>query len=715
MLANVNYKAYVDDIIMLVRSFVIKSHYTAYIINKNLMAAGDIVETDLKKWKYYLNLNGQYYTGSTASTSDSLLYINSYDSHSLIEFTKESLINNPITYETYKSDQKLIKNLIDQYPEHEVLIKGIINPIDLDIAINANDHTLLYYNKQYVNYNEINLINKIQLFIDKFIFRWFVSAYVITSPLYYPSFFAILHSSLVIEIINIRLSNCKTNYAHPFHVWCYLGGYFKLNKYKDIIPFEQALFLYKNIEYITKNAGKREILDFLNEGFILPFNLTMYSYILRSNKNGLIEDLNANKLDNIENNVRSNRYLYNTPSSIEDPITYVTINQIVNKIVNEGSLNYLHIEDDINTINSSVRNTYKNELPTGILECTQNRNFNDNKVNVYFERLNYWIYLSSLNYFNVNITLNIPNLISTSTDLTSNEAFLFLVYAANKIANIDLINIPNFQIYNIMKDYISDIGNIKGQMERSVIKGTIKNTSLSWDRYLDMSSDIPNVIQVYNIDDFNKLVNVIINRKIRHILLPSLESKSLGQSEIEYATSAFYINPTCTLTNFTTYDEFFQSIKINKNNLSNDILQYAINSILNFYLELSNNKNSLDSPYKEMVDILKIICSYTVMFISGESKSSLMPMDWYYNFPESINNNANKKWFLEDDSKIIINSCSSNILSGSINDNMNLTNDKNVLNKRHIDSGSKTISISSLQRIVKFNNSGVQFNSILPL
>src|SRR5699024_2900593 len=174
--------------------------------------------------------------------------------------------------------------LVARYPDFEPLIMGILYPVKLELAVGAKNGEILYcggYVKDYVNENndtgyiettkvtangiiepqEINFIVELQNWVDKYLSRWTNGAYSITDDLYVAAAISILYLQLAAVMMNIRLKNCRTSYAHSFHVKSYLESHGRLGHVFDNLPLESTMWLYKNLDYYETNLGKELTLN----------------------------------------------------------------------------------------------------------------------------------------------------------------------------------------------------------------------------------------------------------------------------------------------------------------------------------------------------------------------------------------------------------------------------------------------------------------------
>src|SRR5690606_27942627 len=102
-----------------------------------------------------------------------------------IQFTKENLTIHRATAKDYSIGGRFYNELRAKYPEQVSLIQGIIEPVDMDVAIDSHDHKILSYPQTLVQSNETHLIPGIQLFIDHFFALRHNKDYMLFDPHYY--------------------------------------------------------------------------------------------------------------------------------------------------------------------------------------------------------------------------------------------------------------------------------------------------------------------------------------------------------------------------------------------------------------------------------------------------------------------------------------------------------------------------------------------------
>lgn len=633
------YELYVLSVIKLTKSLIIKSVQTIETINTVLKAGGHTISEDPNNWKYYMNLNGEYFTGNGSDYfTDIPMTIFSIDINAVITLTRETILTSPITYAELLTYGDTFIQLVNTYPEQEMLIRGILTPVNKATAIAADDLTILSYSTDLVCPNEVTLIQDIQSWINNYKVRWFVPAFAVSDRLYPASFLAVLYLAIPGVIINIRLNNCKTAQVHEFHLWNYLAGYYRLDRFKNKIPYTQALYLYRNIEYLTHNAGCRATMDMLHNDFALPYGLQLYSFVLRQDANAALENLNSNKLTSLTNSVRFNKYPYGEPGHIEDITTYVPTNQVVNKLLPLAKLNPVNFNQDIIKINDGVLHTPITELPTGIIECNVLKNSSSNLINILQEKLQYWLYLSANGRIRYKYNLTTPSLGVTTITLDSKSAIVILLHIANRLQKIDTDIIPDVIVRGIPTVPRLSETALKKLIEKKYWQGMVVANNIApihWDRYQDIASAhtvIPTVVN--SLPEFLRSVDTLMDNKIRHILLPSLEYDSMGRSELASIVNQFYTHHTCLFTEYTTYTEFFYNLGLNFNDVNDSGLLTIANLLLKAFIGVDTETVKLQSPYSDMVQILEIISSYTLQFVLGNTSSNIEPIDWPYMYPK---------------------------------------------------------------------------------
>ena len=98
----------------------------------------------------------------------------------------------------------------------------------MDYAINMPEGTILYYNKDYVEDNEFELMGDLEDYIKNFLHRWNIKEYLLTDELYTASLIGVLTASLPNKIINIRNNYALTSQVNSFHLEHFFRSHLEL-------------------------------------------------------------------------------------------------------------------------------------------------------------------------------------------------------------------------------------------------------------------------------------------------------------------------------------------------------------------------------------------------------------------------------------------------------------------------------------------------------
>lgn len=247
---------YREQVISFLKSMTIKFSPIANIYNENVRYTTGVDDTDPTTWKYYLNLSGQYHTSNTMMT------IRSLDTGEIIDFTIANLNNHSRTKKAYKIGTALYNELCNIYPDQVDLIKSIVYPVDINLAIRAKDFDILGYGDGFLEPTEQDVIvYELKKFIDYAVERWYFD-FLKFDKYYIWAYWGNLWQHLVLTALTTRIKYLHTSNVHSYHIWWYLAG-FGISNYSDVLTRKQAMFLYRNMRYIQANRGKQSNLVLL--------------------------------------------------------------------------------------------------------------------------------------------------------------------------------------------------------------------------------------------------------------------------------------------------------------------------------------------------------------------------------------------------------------------------------------------------------------------
>lgn len=413
------YRLFVDKVVELAETIVIKSIAAANSINQRLVELhGPIVldSYDPTTWKYYMNLAGEYHPTNQVMT------VVSMDTQEIIVFSKENLLIHRATARGYVYGTRQYAELVAAYPEQEQLILGILYPVDKQSAIDAPDGTILGYPPGLVEKNEYNLIAKLQTWIDGFIARWVVKGFTLTDPLYTVTWMSIMYVNLIPAIMTLRLAACKTNEAHSFHVKKYLVSHGLDENYVDYLTLEQSLWLYRNVEYLLNNVGKQENFDRLVLNLMNKRKLPLADYTMRHNV--------AVMPDNVYPELLFRKKTLNYPDTELVP-TLLTLEQLLDKQDQFARSNKVVKDTVLPKIQEVMENSPSNVLQTKFLESTVVDYGDATPYTMFNVLIGHWPYLASRGIYGAFISVTNPRT-DEEFSISVKDAFALTCYAFAK-------------------------------------------------------------------------------------------------------------------------------------------------------------------------------------------------------------------------------------------------------------------------------------------
>lgn len=269
---NIEFNAHVESVFSLMRTLVIKCEAIGIKDNRLLADSGYPVSDDKRRWRYYLNMSGEYHE------TDIPMYVTSIDNGETILFNKPNLDIHLATRRAYQPGSYWYKRLTEQYQGQVDLINGIMDPIDMDYAIAAEDYKILRYNHDLIEDNEDQLIPGLQRWINAYTQRHFINEYSYTENLQLPIDLAAMYGLMIPVVLTLRLEAYGTRNVSDYHVWNRLNSYGDFRRYRNGISHKQKMWLYRNIEYIRNNLGKNFTLEQLIENLLTPESIPIFHY-----------------------------------------------------------------------------------------------------------------------------------------------------------------------------------------------------------------------------------------------------------------------------------------------------------------------------------------------------------------------------------------------------------------------------------------------------
>lgn len=424
---NIEFNAYVKTIISLVRTIVIKCESVAATDNRLLLNQGVPVSSDRRTWRYYLNMSGEYHP------ADTLMYVKSLDTDETILFNKANLSIHSTTYRTYSENGYLYTQLVNNFKAQRDLINGILNPIDIDTAIEADDYKILQYDGKYIESNEDQLIPALQNWINAFCYQHFDNDYFITDNLMLPINIGSLYGLMTPAIMTIREEAVGTRHVHSFHVWSKLNSYGDFQPYKTVLDKTQSLWLYRNIDWLTKNAGKKYTLNQLIE------NLLSYQLIpIADFRLTLDTELQT---DELSPTPKYNRLPMNLNRRFSQAESVYRADRMVSMEADLAVDNNANQEYYLDDIENKGKHSLRSDAPTKLLESMMEDYTDRHEVKMMILLRDEWAYLAKKGLYTGVVTIDeTPN--GEQFRLTAGDAMLLWTYLTMSARGEDTSTIP---------------------------------------------------------------------------------------------------------------------------------------------------------------------------------------------------------------------------------------------------------------------------------
>lgn len=601
-------QSYIDDNKMLAKTIVIKSSIAADTINSDITLKNKsffIDELDLTSWKYYMNISGLYHT------LDEPMYVTSLDTQNEILFNKDNLVIHTATAKAYQYGTRYYYSLINKYPNQEQLILGILYPCDINKAISSKNGTILSYPDYLVESQESSLMIELEEYIIRYIERWYIPAFIITDPLYPAVFLGLLYLNIYIKLLNLRVKRCKTIEAHSFHIKEYLASHNNLDIYIPYMTLKQKLWLYRNINYLSRNNGKVEQFKILIQKLLTDRRIPISEFTVRQlgsfDDKFLPEILIRRKPVNPEVNTADKKYF-----PIED------LETIEKKLVYGNTDYYDRYRDEINT---RLKLSTSNVLQSKDLESRMVDISNSVPVPIDNVLLYLWADLINLGMYDAIVTFKDSKTFEY-VSIDAKDAFIYMQYITLSSLGVNITTIPNFVNFRSIKTPSPTLEDFLSIVDKNI--SGIKDTAL------DIKTNFPQLDFIHANSSFFNLGYEIYQESLRHWYMVSRTEDLYERAYVENMILTLFevkmINLTNTPTdigpwlfarNLRPYDYSYKQ--------SEELIVNIFNAATGLVID---NTKLLKNIQSAMIAIMRTLSSYTVQYINNINDGDIVPINW---------------------------------------------------------------------------------------
>lgn len=604
-MSKAQYDIYLRKVMDLAHTLVIKSRASADAINTSLVERGvEVSDNDPTTWKYYLNLAGRYHA------TDRLMQVTSLDTLQTIDFTRENLQDHRTTYREYGFGSRFYNELVNRYPDQETLIRGILNPVDMAAAIEAPDGRILHFEPSLVEENETNLIPLLSQWIESFMVRWNVPAFNSTDSLYAASQLAVLFHQIPLKILNLRLANCHTQYAHSFHIREYLASNGRLDVYVDHLNKAQMLWLYRNIKYLHRNAGKQATFELLMENILTKRGLPLAEWAMRHNL--------RDQLAEVYPDIEFARKQLNLGAHSAGSDT-VNVTELLNKEQPAAKGNPRVQPEAEQRITRMMENSISNRLSTKVLESSV---LDMTDATVYTRSdclLNHWMYLSATDQYKAVVVVENPKTGDTLT-LTVRDAFVVFLYAFNKARGLTLPNIPMLDAQFVRRQPTPTKAKLQSLVEAKLVSDEIVNAAL------DALTPVKTYISTIA---FYEAMLQVHSTQLYHRLLYVTQEHMHARAQVDVLVHHLYADVPCDIDAGQSYTAWFAERGLDVptfTELESDLLATAL---LSAATGVDNKATqSLKEMQAAMLRLMAQLSSYSVQYLQSINSDPIRVVEW---------------------------------------------------------------------------------------
>lgn len=432
-----SFQVYLNAVLTLAQTLVIKSEYVAERINDRLLQFQEFT-TDADApdtWKYYMNLAGEYHS------TDTMMQVVSSDNLATIDFTSANLLIHKNTARDYQFGTRQYGELLAKYPTQEDVILGVLYPVDKATAIAAPDHTILGYPVNSVESNEYTLINSLQDWTTIYFKRYYNDQYCISDSLYYGVVLSMYYMNLVPLILTERLKRHKTIEAHSFYVGNYLASNSGLGPFYPFMTLQQSMHFYRNILYYQRHPGNNDTLGRLVDALMTQRNMPLADYTMRHDTTNVTENVYAD--------VTFKRTdLTSVPSSgAPEYIDVPTLLAKENDLAPDNLDEITYGQDDIDQF---LKDSPSNVVQTKLLESAMVDYSGAQTYKLADIQVAHWLYYAANGLYSSIVNVSNPKT-SERIVLTVKDAYILATYCMFKQYDFDPPVVPLFAAQRVQR------------------------------------------------------------------------------------------------------------------------------------------------------------------------------------------------------------------------------------------------------------------------
>lgn len=601
---NAHYRLYIKSILKLGATLVIKSARTAETVNQKVAALRFPVDPDNPyTWKYYLNMSGQYHA------SDTPMKVVSLDTQEEISFDVDTLAIHRGTKREYAYGSVYYKELVAAYPDQQALINGILNPIDISLAVTSEDHKILWFDSKEVEEGEEYLIPRLQRYIDMYFLQRNNADYMTFEPYYYTGLLGVMYNLIYVWILTLRKEMNRTDSVHSFYIRQYLTSFSTVGREFDYMSRKLRLWLYRNIRYLNHNLGREEILRLTTEKVLTDrgFNLSGFrmSHVYADTTKTLVPrvELQQETLNGIE------------PAS---GATDKSVMEMLEMELDVAVGNKHYIEDHEKDVTKRSTHAKTSTHITKVLDSNVLDRNDADPFTLTDVLLNHWIYLAHFGRYNTVLQITNPSN-GDVFKLSAKNAFIFYLYAYNKSIDITLDKVPVISANRVRRMPLPTYKELRAFAEPK----RVPDYAL-----YHLLGDQATITRYVSVDAFREVCVDIHRRMLDHRKFRCYYQDYKAEGQLHTVVDRFYQDIRIDLAGGMKYSTWLDQMGIDVSAMGRTEYQLMFGQIFNSITgaDLSSSKSTREI-HASMLRIMRTLSSYSVQFIQTINDSPVKVVD----------------------------------------------------------------------------------------
>lgn len=609
-MANTQYQIYLNSVLSLCKSLTVKHAIVADAINQDLESNASGLYTKLYQvnladpttWKYYLNLSGVYHE------TDTPMSVISQDTLQTISFTKENLVEHVATAAAYEPGSSYYLDLVNRYPNQELLIRGILHSIDMTTAINAADGSILWFDPTAVESNEMALISDLEGQIQLYTRRWLNQGYANVDDLYLAGHLVTLYSLLPAFVLGIRLKYCHTYQAHSFHIKSYLAGQGGLDDAVDYMTKAQQLWLYRNIRYLRLNAGKQETFNALVSHMLTERGLPLSRWTFKQDTSTIV--------DTLQPTASFTRGAVNALIPQTGDEVRTTDGMLLSEV---GAARNNSDQGYWKDTKTTLALALSSQLTTKVLESSVWDTTDASPYTLASALVNHWLYFAAQGQYLSAITADNP---STGESYTFNaaDAFVIYVYCYNASHGIVLDTVPLLYASYVRKPVTPTIDELLSLADADTVERQDA---------VDFFTNLPPLARSYlSIESFLDKVTAIHDSQVWMHSLYSTQGHMWKRAYLDAMMQDFYQDAVCDFGAGTSFAQWFKDRELDIPTMSASDMGTVAASILKQATGQGlASTTRLADLQAAMLSVMTRLSSYSIQFLASINNTPIIVFD----------------------------------------------------------------------------------------